>query len=280
MRVIDNPTRHFCEFLTQILFVLGGSMIQFNLDKIMVAGSLERDVPGKHTYNHARLEPRRRFLRFLCRTLAFTLLAKLDKVEGLENIPAQGPAILMINHIALIDPIVVLHVAPRNIVPLAKIEVYNYPLVGIFPRLWEVIPVRREEFDRRAVQQVMEVLRAGEIVLVAPEGTRAPQLSCAREGVAYLASRCNVPVIPVAIDGTRGFPALRFVSARWRGPGAHVRFGRPFRFRVEFNRPSRQQLRQMTDEAMYVLAEMLPENRRGYYADLSKATRQTLELMP
>jgi 1-acyl-sn-glycerol-3-phosphate acyltransferase len=49
----------------------------------------------------------------------------------------------MINHIAFVDPIVVLHIVPRNIVPMAKIEVYDYPLVGIFPRLWNVIPVRR-----------------------------------------------------------------------------------------------------------------------------------------
>jgi len=228
-------------------------------------------------YRHADWERRRNTLRFLLRNIGFTLLAKLEKVEGLENLPAQGPAILMINHIAFIDPIVVLHVVPRNIVPLAKIEVYKYPLVGIFPHLWGVIPVRREEFDRRAVQQVLEVLRAGEIVLVAPEGTRGPHLSQGKEGVAYLANRSGVPVIPVAIEGTASFPALRFFSAAWRNPGAHVRFGRPFRYRSGLGRPDRDLLRKMTDEAMYLLAEMLPEKRRGVYSDLSKATRDTIE---
>jgi len=246
----------------------------------MIAGSLDRDVPGKHSYNHARLEPRRRFLRFLMRYFAFTLLVKLDKVEGLENVPTQGPALLMYNHIAFIDPILILHVLPRNGVPLAKIEVYDYPVVGIFPKMWEVIPVRREEFDRRALQKMLEVLRAGEIVLVAPEGTRRPQLSCAKEGIAYIASRYPVPIIPVAIEGTVGFPALRFFSSRWREPGAYIHFGKPFRYQVEFQHPNREQLRLMTDEAMYILAEMLPENRRGYYSDLSKATRDTLEIIP
>jgi 1-acyl-sn-glycerol-3-phosphate acyltransferase len=216
-------------------------------------------------------------LRWLLNILAFKFLAKLNRVEGLENVPSQGPAILMINHIAFIDPIVVLHVLPRNIVPLAKIEVYNYPLIGIIPRLWGVIPVRREEVDRRAVQQVLEVLRAGEIVLVAPEGTRAPQLSQGKEGIAYLASHANVPIVPVAIDGTKGFPAVRFFSAAWKNPGAVVRFGRPFRFRSEFRQPDRQQLRKMTDEAMYILAAMLPAARRGFYSDLSKATQETIE---
>ncbi len=227
-------------------------------------------------YIHNRFEFRRQILRFLMRTFAFKLLAKLDHVEGLENIPASGPAILMINHIAFIDPIVVMHAVPRNIVPLAKIEVYNYPLIGIIPRLWGVIPVRREEFDRHAIQQVMEVLRAGEIVLVAPEGTRNPVLQRAKEGIAYLASRTNTPIIPVAIEGTPGFPALRFTRP-WRGPGATLHFGPPFHYRAEYRRAGHAELRKMTDEAMYVLAAMLPDERRGVYSDLSQASRDTIE---
>ena len=179
-------------------------------------------------------------------------------------------------HIAFIDPIVVLHVLPRNIVPLAKKEVYDYPVVGIFPKLWGVIQVRREEVDRRAVQQVLEVLRTGEIVLVAPEGTRGPSQSEGKEGVAFLGSRSGVPIVPVAIDGTEGFPALRFTSA-WRQPGAVVNFGRPFRFRPDLTRPGRAELRKMTDEAMYILAEMLPPHRRGVYEELSNATQDTIE---
>ena len=242
----------------------------------MTVDRLEHKQMSARPYDHARLEPKRRFLRFLIRTIGFTLLAKLDRVEGLENIPAQGPAILMINHIAFIDPIVVLHVVPRNIVPLAKMEVYNYPLVGIFPKLWEVIPVRREEVDRRAVQQVLEVLKAGEIVLVAPEGTRGNQLQRGKEGVAYLASRSGAPIVPVAVEGTPGFPTLRF-TARWKGPGAHIRFGRPFRFKQELKRAGSDQIRKMTDEAMYILAGLLPEHRRGEYSDLTQATQESIE---
>jgi 1-acyl-sn-glycerol-3-phosphate acyltransferase len=226
-------------------------------------------------YDHARWETRRRFLRFLIARIGFTLLAKLERVGGLENIPAQGPAIVMINHIAFVDPIAVMHVLPRNIIPMAKVEVYNYPLIGIFPRVWGVIPVRREEVDRRAIQQALEILKAGEIVLVAPEGTRHPQLEDTKEGVAFLASRGGVPVIPTAIDGSPGFPSLR-TSARWREPGIVIRFGRPFQFKSTLRHPTREQLRQMTDEAMYILAALLPEHRRGIYADLSKATQETI----
>ncbi|MCX8061624.1 MAG: 1-acyl-sn-glycerol-3-phosphate acyltransferase [Anaerolineales bacterium] len=227
-------------------------------------------------YSHAHWEIQRRILRFLLRTIGMTLLVKLDSVEGIENIPAEGPAILYINHIAFVDPIVVVHVVPRNIVPLAKIEVYDYPIVGLIPRIWGVIPVRRDEVDRRAVQQILEVLRAGEIVLVAPEGTRRPVLSQAKEGIAYLAARSGVPLIPTAIWGTVGFPAFR-TSQRWKQPGARVRFGKPFRYKADLKRTSKEALRLMTDEAMYILAALLPPELRGVYSDLSKATQTTIE---
>ncbi len=242
----------------------------------MTETSFHSSIWSSRGYDHARWEFRRNLMRFLLRNIGFTLFAKIDRLEGMENVPAQGSAILMINHINFVDPFAVLTYLPRNIVPMAKVEVYNYPFVGIFPRIYGVIPVQREEFDRRAIQGALEVLRAGEIILVAPEAHRGPQLRQGKEGVAYLATRANAPVVPVAIDGTIGFPTLRFLP-RWRGPGAFVKIGRPFRFKASTPRAGREMLRQMTDEAMYILAAMLPEYRRGVYADLSCATRETIE---
>jgi len=138
------------------------------------------------------------------------------------------------------------------------------------------VPVRREEIDRRALSQIIEVLRAGEMVLVAPEGTRRPALARAKEGIAFLAARTQVPLIPIAVEGTVGFPAFR-LSARWREPGAHIRIGKPFRFRSDILHPDRNQLRLMTDEAMYILASLLPPKLRGEYSDLSQASQETIE---
>lgn len=238
--------------------------------------------PPKHIgisvdpYDHAAWKNKRRFLRFLLRTLGVTLLMKLDQVEGQQNIPTKGPGILMMNHTAFVDSILVIHTVPRQIVGMAKIEVYQYPVVGIVPRLWGVIPVRREEVDRRAIQAALEVLRVGELILVAPEGTRNPVLQQVKEGVAYLGSRSGAPIIPVAIENSHGFPAFR-TSNRWRKPGAIVRYGRPFRFSPGYKKAGREELRQMADEAMYIVAAMLPPEMRGYYADLSKATTETIE---
>jgi 1-acyl-sn-glycerol-3-phosphate acyltransferase len=239
---------------------------------------IEHRRQSEKSYNHSRWEVQRRFLRFLIRYIGMPLLVKIDHVEGLENFPAKGEGIIMMNHVAFVDSLFVMNELPRNIVPMAKIEVYNYTVIGIFPRLWRVIPVRREEVDRQAIRAALDVLQAGEIILMAPEGTRSHGggLQEGKEGIAYIATRSGAPVLPTVVIDTTGFPALRFTS-RWKGPGAVLRFGKPFRFKPELGRPDRQLMRKMTDEAMYVLSAMLPENLRGVYADLSKATRETIE---
>lgn len=237
--------------------------------------SIKSKTIALNGYQHSLREPYRNILRMLLRVIGFNLLAKIGRVEGLKNVPRQGPAIIMMNHIAFVDSLIVLHLMPRNIIPLAKVEVYEYPLVGFLPKLWGVIPVHREELDRRAIQQALEVLDAGEMILVAPEGTRGTALRRGKEGIAYLASRSGAPIVPVAIDGSKGFPALRPFGA-WRTPGAIVQIGKPFRYRPEYQKARREDLTKMTDEAMYILSAMLPEPRRGVYSDLGQATQETL----
>jgi 1-acyl-sn-glycerol-3-phosphate acyltransferase len=183
----------------------------------------------------------------------------------------------MINHIAFVDPVVVMGSLPRMIVPMAKIEAYKVPIWGLFPRIWRVIPVSRGELDRKALRMALEVLAAGEIILVAPEGTRGTSLGQGKEGVAYLAVKSGAQVIPVAIEGTKGFPSIYPIG--WHKPGAAIRLGPPFRFKPIEGKVSRQRLRLMTDEAMYVLASMLPAERRGVYADIDNATQQTIEFV-
>jgi 1-acyl-sn-glycerol-3-phosphate acyltransferase len=229
-------------------------------------------------YDHRRLERKRRVLRWMTEHIAFRLLARVESVEGSEHFPASGAAILMINHIAFVDPVMVLGVVPRSIVPMAKVEVYRVPIFGIFPWLWEVIPVHRTEIDRKALRSAEEVLRAGEVILVAPEGTRHPKLQPGKEGMAFLAHRTGAPIIPVAIEGSEGFPSLPFLP-RWRRPGVHIRFGRPFRFRPQAQKPDRERLRRMTDQAMGVLAGMLPPARRGVYSDPESHGQDLLEFL-
>ena len=129
--------------------------------------------------------------------------------------------------------------------------------------------------DRDALRKSLAILDAGEVLLVAPEGTRHPSLQRAKAGLAYLALKSGAPIVPVAIEGTEGYPRL-IVGKNDLTP-VTVRLGRPFRYKeIEVDRD---RLRKMTDEAMYVLAGMLPEERRGVYSDLSRATTNTIEML-
>src|SRR3990172_13017061 len=100
----------------------------------------ERHAWGRRPYRHADYAAVRRVMRFLLRAVAWRILVRIESVVGLENIPPTGAAIIALNHIALVDPIVVLGLVPRVIVPLAKLELYSYPVVGILPPLYGVIP--------------------------------------------------------------------------------------------------------------------------------------------
>lgn len=228
------------------------------------------------SYDYKSYAWRRRLCRLAMR-VAFPIAAPIHSIKGLENIPSSGPALLCYNHINLIDPILILHVLKRDAVPLAKIEVMSYPVVGVFPRLYGAITVRRGEVDRRALKLSLEVLQQDEMLVVAPEGTRSDALIKGKAGTAFLAFNAgSPPIVPIGIDNTIGYPTFPF-SRRWRQPGADIAFGRPFRFRMGANRPSKDEMERMTDEMIYTIAALLPPHRRGVYADLTRATQDTLE---
>src|SRR5258708_587361 len=218
----------------------------------------------------------RTFVRdFLLQQIAFRLLVKVD-VNGLEHIPPTGPTLLMMNHIAGIDPAILMGVVrPRFVVPMSKIENFRIPVLRQAMQLWGLYPVQRGTVDRAALNNSIDLLKAGNLVLIAPEGTRQPQLSEAKDGTTYIATKADAVIVPVGVDGTGEFIHNVF---RLRRTPITVRFGRAFRFRTDGReRIPRAELGRMTQEAMYQLAALLLENRRGFYSDLSKMTTESIE---
>ncbi len=241
-----------------------------------------RELSSAHVYpmvyNQARLDRRRRFLRdWVLRPLAFGVLMRLD-AQGLEHIPADGPTIVIMNHIAAMDPFVVAGiVTTRCLVPMSKIENVRHPLIGLIARAWGVYPVRRGEPDRQALASTLALLAQDRPVLIAPEGTRNPAMIEARDGTAYLAVKAGATIVPVGLEGTDRFPAT---WKRLRRTPITVRVGPPFRFRAKGGRVPRAVLRQMTREMMWQVAKLLPAHRRGFYADLEHLTTDYLEFVP
>ena len=200
------------------------------------------------------------------------------QVEGLENVPRKGPFILVINHMNFLDPVLATAFLPRDVASMAKFELFQNPFVGLIFRCYGAFPVRRGEVDRAALREALQTLGQERALLMAPEGTRGGdwRLLKARHGVAYVALQAHVPVLPMAISGSEHFWKE---IARLRRTKTKIVVGQPFFFAAE-GKPSREELSQMTTEAMYRLAALLPPEYRGVYSDLSAATERYVRPYP
>jgi 1-acyl-sn-glycerol-3-phosphate acyltransferase len=141
-------------------------------------------------------------VRFLFRTilkLGFGLT-----VTGEQHVPRRGPVILASNHRSDIDPIVLACSVARRCTFLAAAELLARPGLGRLIRPFPVVPIRRGRFDRRAIEECLARLDRGEALVIFPEGNIAadggPQ--SAHDGLAFLAARAGVPIVPVQIMGT------------------------------------------------------------------------------
>jgi 1-acyl-sn-glycerol-3-phosphate acyltransferase len=179
---------------------------------------------------------------------------------GLSNVPARGPLILAPNHLAWADiPLIALYI-PRKLVFMAK-EEYFSSKIGWLIRFLGAFPVKRGEADRQALHAAEEQLRQGHILGIFPEGTRSRSRTLAKghAGMAMIALRTGVPVVPVAIWGSE--KALKEFR-----PHVTIRYGEPLVLKPKGIKITRQDIDEATDQVMFRIASMLPPEYRGVYA--------------
>lgn len=127
------------------------------------------------------------------------------RVSGLENLPAEGGAILCANHFSAHDPLYVASCIPlaRPVHFLAKKELFEHQPLKAFVTWLGAIPVDRGHADLSAIRAAMKVVRDGEVLGIFPQGTRSPDNSPTPmlNGASMIALRGGVPVIPVYVDG-------------------------------------------------------------------------------
>ena len=216
------------------------------------------------------------FQRILKPLLRGVIAVLLDyRIEGLGHVPRKGPVLVAINHTNFWDGVLATVVLPRHVVGMAKVELFRTPVLGQLLRLYGAYPVRRGVVDRAALTATLEALGRGQVVSMAPEGTRSKdhRLQKGRPGLAFIATKSGAPVLPFAVSGAERFwGRLR----RLRRTRVKISIGPPFRLLWDGDKVPRMVLREMTDEAMFRLAELLPEEYRGRYSDLGSASTHYL----
>ena len=207
------------------------------------------------------------------------ILCRIDDVE-LAQVPKQGPLITVSNHINFLEaPVMYTHLQPRPLTGFVKSETLENPALGALFTLWGGIPLRRGEADMTAFRQALQALEAGQILVVAPEGTRSGhgRLQRGHPGIAFLALRSSAPVLPMVYYGGEHFwdnlPRLRRTDFR-------IVVGQPFYLDARGSKATRQVRQQMADEVMYQIAALLPPAYRGVYSDMSAATETYLRFPP
>ncbi|MDQ1305450.1 MAG: 1-acyl-sn-glycerol-3-phosphate acyltransferase [Actinomycetota bacterium] len=200
------------------------------------------------------------------------------KVEGLENIPATGPAILASNHLSFSDSIFLPLVCKRRITFMAKSDYFNGPgIKGFFTKLFfkavGQVPVDRSggHASEAAMNTALGVLAEGKLLGIYPEGTRSldGRLYRGKTGVARMALEAGVPVLAVAMIDTEKIqpPGKKLPKIMRVG----IRIGKPLDFsRYEGMENDRFVLRSMTDELMYELMELSGQEYVDIYSARAK----------
>jgi len=209
-----------------------------------------------------------RLVQKICSLLLFLLGSR--RLSGLENIPESGPYLVVTNHMGAADiPLVYVAMPSDQIENLSFFigEKWEKPFFfGPLMRRAGGIYINRYRLDRKALRSAMEAIKAGAIFGLAPEGTRSRvgEMIEARDGAAYLASRTNVPILPIGLVNTdRAWPNLR----RLRRTAFELHVGEPFELPDLGRRPKGKDLNAYTELIMVEIAALIPARYHGFYKD-------------
>ncbi len=204
----------------------------------------------------------RRFARGLAKLLTFLFLKPV--IRGMENFPAHGPALVVINHLGDADAVLLAAAVPALLDGMGKIELSAHWLVGPLFRAYGVIWVHRGKPDRKAVRAALEALSQGRFLALAPEGRQSVigGLEEGTEGAAFLALKSGAPIVPVGMTGTENDNVYGHMRRLQRAP-VTLTVGQPFYLKEDGDH--RQALQEGTQRIMHSLAELLPEAYRGKY---------------
>ncbi|MBN1450208.1 MAG: 1-acyl-sn-glycerol-3-phosphate acyltransferase [Anaerolineales bacterium] len=208
----------------------------------------------------------RAFLRWLIR-FVIDLIARVE-IQGFENIPKEGGFVIATNHLGRLDVALLFYTLEGDfILPVAEKYEHHWlfgPIGNAMGGIW----LDRFNADVGSIREILARMKAGGILVIAPEGTRSKSEAMAegKPGVAYLAMKAEVPIVPIALAGTED----RLVVDRLRHlkkSEIKIVVGPSFRLPPVKGRDRDAALKQYTDEIMCRIGILLPEKYRGVYAE-------------
>lgn len=186
------------------------------------------------------------------------------QIQGRENFPQTGGCVLTSNHTMGPDFLVIGYLSPRQVYFMVKAEIMErYPKLGTFLAYHGCFPIRRGDGDLGAVQHAVDLVKAGHVLGMFPEGTRSRsgKLQRGRSGAAFIAIQAQAPIVPaVVINSEPIFKRENYLSLK---PRARViaRVGKPLPPPSDPN--DRRALRNYTRDIMDAMADLLPQELRS-----------------
>jgi 1-acyl-sn-glycerol-3-phosphate acyltransferase len=201
-------------------------------------------------------------LRWLARFLVFLWIQPV--VYGLENLPDEGPGLVVSNHLGDADVVLFLAISPVDLEAVTKAEIYSFPLIGFLFEMYGVIWIHRGHPDRRALRAVLQGFQEGRLIGIAPEARESltGSLEEGTGGAAYLALKADVPIIPVTFTGTENRQVVGNIK-RFRQTEVTVTIGPPFK--LDQLPDWKQAVEKGTEKIMNTLSQQLPPEYRGVY---------------
>jgi 1-acyl-sn-glycerol-3-phosphate acyltransferase len=204
----------------------------------------------------------RSIVRFFMRIIADV------EVNGIEKLP-EGNVIVAANHLGRLDTAALLCILDREDIIMPVAEKYkNHPLYGAIGRAANAVWLNRFEADYSAFRQILDRMKQGGLLVIAPEGTRSKTeaLQEAKMGVAFLASKSGYPVLPVAVTGTEDRLIVENLK-RFRRSKITATAAELMHINIPKGPGREEAMQAATDEIMCQIAALLPEKYHGVYAD-------------
>ena len=205
-------------------------------------------------------QPSRRFGKII-----WSMTGRLT-ITGQEAMPPYGPLLVASNHLSLNDAGTLVVALPRQIIFLAKKELWEKPIGRFYCNAVGAVPLDRQRGGGGALRYALGALQEDKAILMFPEGSISPtgQLQRAKTGLAWLALRTQAPILPVGIAGSEKFASwhMPVPLASWQ-----VNIGTPFTPPQVEGPITDALLNSVTDMVMQRIAALVPESYRGVYAD-------------